>query len=57
MSESDLRFVLATQLPDDARPEKPDAPVRWFSLAEARAATTEANVHETLRRVELLMLS
>jgi len=54
---ADLRFVLATQLPDDARPEKPDAPVRWFSLAEARAATTEANVHETLRRVELLMLS
>ena len=52
---ADLRFVLATAQPHAIRPEKPDAPLRWLSLAEAREATTEANVHETLARVALLL--
>ena len=47
---ADLRFVLATAAPDDARPEKPGAPVRWFTHDEAREITAEANVHETLAR-------
>ena len=47
---ADLRFVLATARPEDARPEKPGAPVRWFTHAEAREVTAEANVHEMLAR-------
>lgn len=49
---ADLRFVLATRTPDAARPEKPDAPLRWLTVAEAIEATTEANLRETLARVE-----
>ena len=52
---ADLRFVLATARPHAIRPEKPDAPLRWLSLAEARDVTTEVNVHETLRRVSSLL--
>jgi len=47
---ADLRFVLATAAPDEARPETPGTPVRWFTHAEAREVTAEANVHETLAR-------
>lgn len=52
---ADLRFVLATATPDHARPEKPDAPLRWLSLDEAKAATCEDNVRETLDRVGSLL--
>ncbi|PSL07025.1 ADP-ribose pyrophosphatase YjhB (NUDIX family) [Haloactinopolyspora alba] len=52
---ADLRYVLATAEPDSARPEKPDALVRWFDLPDAYDATTEENVHETLSRVENLL--
>jgi 8-oxo-dGTP pyrophosphatase MutT (NUDIX family) len=48
---ADLRFVLATGTPDAARPEKPDAPLRWLSLAEAEELTAEDNLRETLRRL------
>lgn len=51
---ADLRFVLATGDPDAARPERPDAPLRWLSVPEARTATGEDNVRETLARVEKL---
>ena len=51
---ADLRFVLATSHPEQARPERPGAPVRWFSLPEAAEATTEANLRETLDRVAQL---
>lgn len=54
---ADVRFVLATSEPDAARPEYPEAPLRWLSLADARAATTEDNLHETLSRVERLLAS
>jgi 8-oxo-dGTP pyrophosphatase MutT (NUDIX family) len=50
----DVRFVLATRDPDAARPERPDAPLRWLSPREASEATSEANLKETLRRVERL---
>lgn len=47
---ADLRYVLATATPDEARPERPDAPLRWLALAAATDATTETNVKETLAR-------
>ena len=52
---ADLRFVLATADPDAARPENPDAPLRWLSPDEARAATSEPNFRETLSRVQRLL--
>lgn len=52
---ADLRYVLATDSPDEARPEKPDAPLRWLSQSEALAATSEANVRETLARTYSLL--
>ncbi|OXM71382.1 MULTISPECIES: NUDIX hydrolase [Amycolatopsis] len=48
---ADLRYVLATGQPEAARPEKPDAPLKWLTLDDAIDAATEANVRETLRRV------
>ncbi|MFI5914129.1 NUDIX hydrolase [Dactylosporangium sp. NPDC051541] len=50
---ADVRFVLATSTPEAARPEKPDAPLRWLSVAEALAVVTEPNLRETLARVTL----
>jgi 8-oxo-dGTP pyrophosphatase MutT (NUDIX family) len=52
---ADLRYVLATESPEQARPEKPEAPLRWLSRSEAVSATSEANVRESLTRTfELL---
>ena len=53
---ADLRFVLATDRPGAARPERPDAPLRWLTFANARALTTEANLRETLDRAEQLFV-
>ena len=47
----DLRFVFATGEPDAARPENPDAPMRWLTVAEAEQITAEDNLRETLRRI------
>jgi 8-oxo-dGTP pyrophosphatase MutT (NUDIX family) len=52
---ADLRFVFATQEPGTARPEKPDAPLRWLSPLAAQQITSEANFRETLSRVERLL--
>ena len=52
---ADLRFVFATGAPAAARAEKPDAPLRWLPLNEAREATSEANLRETLSRVQRLL--
>jgi 8-oxo-dGTP pyrophosphatase MutT (NUDIX family) len=54
---ADLRFVLATRTPEAARPENPDAPLRWLTMAQARAATAEPNLRETLDRVAQLSSS
>jgi 8-oxo-dGTP pyrophosphatase MutT (NUDIX family) len=54
---ADLRFVLATRTADAARPENPDTPLRWLTLAQAREATTEANLREALDRVAQLSSS
>jgi 8-oxo-dGTP pyrophosphatase MutT (NUDIX family) len=50
----DVRFVLATDQPDRARPENATAALRWLSIPEARAMTDEANVREMLERIEHL---
>jgi 8-oxo-dGTP pyrophosphatase MutT (NUDIX family) len=54
---ADVRFVLATRTPDSAAEERPDAPLRWLSLAEAQQLTGEDNLQETLRRVAPLLRS
>jgi 8-oxo-dGTP pyrophosphatase MutT (NUDIX family) len=51
---ADLRFVLATHTPDAARPETPDAPLRWLSLPAACELTSQDNLRTALRRVERL---
>jgi 8-oxo-dGTP pyrophosphatase MutT (NUDIX family) len=52
---ADLRFVLATRRPETARPESPDAPLRWVTPSEAQRATSEPNLRETLARVQRLL--
>ncbi len=52
---ADLRFVLATHAPEAVRPENPEAPLRWLSPGDAQAATSKANLRETLSRVERLL--
>ena len=51
---ADLRFVLATGRPEEARPENPRAPLRWLSHDGARGLVSEPNLLETLSRVERL---
>jgi hypothetical protein len=51
---ADVRFVLATQAPEAARAESPDAPLRWLPVREAAEATSEANFRDMLARVERL---
>jgi 8-oxo-dGTP pyrophosphatase MutT (NUDIX family) len=52
---ADVRFVLATEQPDRATPENPTAALRWMTIPEATATTTEANLRETLERIEHLL--
>ncbi|MER5642393.1 NUDIX domain-containing protein [Kitasatospora sp. NPDC002227] len=52
---ADLRFLLATGTPDEARPEKPDAPLEWLTVAQARERTSEENLRETLGRAGRLL--
>ena len=51
---ADVRFVLATGHPDTARPETPDTPLRWVSVADA-ASTPEANMRDAWLRVQSLL--
>ena len=52
---ADLRFFLATGDPDAARAENEDAPLRWLSVREAHEVTAEANLRETLARLERVL--
>lgn len=52
---ADLRFVLATEAPDHARPENETAALRWLGLDEARVTTTSASLRETLNRLAPLL--
>lgn len=54
---ADLRFVVATQRPDAARPERPTAPLRWLSIRDALRLTSEENVRETIRRADRLLVA
>lgn len=54
---ADIRYLLATGQPDAVSPERPDAPLRWLTFAQARELTAEANLRETLARVEQLTTS
>ncbi len=51
---ADLRYVLATGDPDAIVAESPDTPLRWLSLAEARAAVGTNNLEQTLDRLARL---
>jgi 8-oxo-dGTP pyrophosphatase MutT (NUDIX family) len=52
---ADVRFFMATQTPDAARPEDENAPLRWLSFADAYEATVEANLRESLSRLGRLL--
>ena len=51
---ADLRFLLATDEPDQARAETPGNPLRWLPVAEAIDFTGEANLRALLYRVQEL---
>jgi 8-oxo-dGTP pyrophosphatase MutT (NUDIX family) len=52
---ADLRFVLATDEPDAARPENPSAALRWMSSDEAYQLTDRLGFRELLSRVTPLL--
>ena len=47
---ADLRFFLATDVPESIVPENPSAALRWLTPAGAHAFTSEPNLRETLAR-------
>jgi 8-oxo-dGTP pyrophosphatase MutT (NUDIX family) len=49
---ADLRYLLATRTPQAARPEEAQAPLRWLSLAQARALAGPGNLATTFDRAE-----
>ncbi len=53
---ADLRFVLATDRPAEARAERPDAPLRWVRLPDALSLTAEVNLRESIDRLQRLLL-
>jgi 8-oxo-dGTP pyrophosphatase MutT (NUDIX family) len=54
---ADLRYFMATGNPDAVRAENERAPLRWLSLAQAREATSEANLRNALTRLDRLLRS
>jgi hypothetical protein len=50
-----VRFFMATQTPEAARPENPDAPLRWLTVSEACDTTSEPNLREALARLRPLL--
>lgn len=52
---ADLRFLLATDKPENAAAEHPDAPLRWLSPADACALTREANLRVLIERAAVLL--
>ena len=51
---ADVRYFLATKDPAVARPETPDAPLRWLTVNQARDLVGTNNLASTLDRVESL---
>lgn len=54
---ADLRFFMATGQPDAARPEDPDAPLRWLTVSDAREVVGTNNLRHTLDRAQWLLAS
>jgi 8-oxo-dGTP pyrophosphatase MutT (NUDIX family) len=52
---ADIRYLMATEIPDAVRAENENAPLRWLSMADAYEATSEPNLRETLDRVGRLL--
>jgi 8-oxo-dGTP pyrophosphatase MutT (NUDIX family) len=52
---ADLRFLLETAQPDEARPESSAAPVRWVSFGEAVELVGEENLRLLLERARALL--
>ena len=52
---ADIRYFLATAAPSVARPESPDAPLRWLTVSEARDLVGTNNLARTLNRLESLL--
>jgi 8-oxo-dGTP pyrophosphatase MutT (NUDIX family) len=52
---ADLRFVLATRVPEEASPESADSPLRWLTVFDAVQAASEDSVAESLARVGRLL--
>jgi hypothetical protein len=50
-----VRFFMATADPGAARPENPEAPLRWLTPLEARDTTSEPNLRIALARMERLL--
>ncbi len=48
---ADVRYLLVTETPDDARPESPDARLRWVDLDRALEETDEDDQRIFLRRI------
>lgn len=46
---ADLRFLLATDQPERARPEAQSAPLRWLSVDDALQLAGEDNVREVIK--------
>jgi 8-oxo-dGTP pyrophosphatase MutT (NUDIX family) len=53
---ADVRYFMATRVPDAIRAESAHAPLQWLSLPAARDATSEPNLRETLARLEPLLV-
>jgi 8-oxo-dGTP pyrophosphatase MutT (NUDIX family) len=52
---ADLRYIMATRDPGAIRPENPEAPLRWLTLAQARDLVGTNNLRHTLDRAEKLL--
>jgi len=52
---ADLRFLLATDTPEQARPEKASAPLEWLTLQDALVRTEEDNLRETITRAAAVL--
>jgi 8-oxo-dGTP pyrophosphatase MutT (NUDIX family) len=54
---ADLRYFMATRNPGAIRPENPQAPLRWLTVAQARDLVGGNNLRHTLDRLEPLLAS
>jgi 8-oxo-dGTP pyrophosphatase MutT (NUDIX family) len=52
---ADLRYIFATELPDEIAPENVHSPLSWLTIPEARALVGANNLRETLNRAERLV--